>query len=60
MLYFDKFATNALVIRTYFDVTKIAIQRIAKHLNTALDFAQLRRAVKLSVRKRAALYVRTL
>ena len=25
--------TIALVIRTYFDVTKIAIQRIAKHLN---------------------------
>ena len=24
---------NALVIRTYFDVTQIAIQRIAKHLN---------------------------
>ena len=36
------------------------MQRIAKHWNTTLDSAQLRRAVKLSARKRAAIYVRTL
>ena len=35
------------VIQTCFHVTKIAIQRIAKHLNTTLDSAQLCRAVKL-------------
>ena len=51
---------NALVIRTCFDATEIAIQRIAKHLNTTLDSAQLHSAVKLFARKRAALYVRTL
>ena len=53
-------ANSMCVIRIYFDVTEIAIQRIAKHLNTTLDSPQLRRAVKLSARKRAALYVRTL
>ena len=64
---------NALVIQTYFDVTKIAIQQIAKHLNTTLDLRnyaeQLKlfdakeaagRGPKFSSRKRAALYERTL
>ena len=44
----------ALVIRTYFDVTKIAIQQIAKHLNTTLDSVQLCRAVKLFNAEEAA------